>query len=90
MVGGNFGFFLNQHDCSFDTILSYHKVSERKKTGVLLLCKTLNSRMNIIETRVVSNVVQKNGKYALEAKREGKEIMILIISISIFSASRKA
>ena len=66
---------------------------ERKKTGVhgtlemvslawkfnskQLLCKTLNSRMNIIETRAVSNIVKKDGKYivkkdrkyALEAKR---------------------
>ena len=66
---------------------------ERKKTAVhgtlemiymawkfnskQLLCKTLNSRMNIIETRGVSNIVKKDGKYivkkdrkyALEAKR---------------------
>ena len=66
---------------------------ERKKTGVhgtlemiqlawkfnskQLLCKTLNSRMNIIETRAVSNIVKtdrkyivkKDRKYALEAKR---------------------
>ena len=69
---------------------------ERKKTGVhgtlemismawkfnskQLLSKTLNSRMNIIETRAVSNVVKKDGKYALEAKREGLEITILMIS----------
>ena len=49
---------------------------ERKKTAVhgtlemmslawklnskQLLCKTLNSRMNIIETRAVSNIVQKD------------------------------
>ena len=53
---------------------------ERKKTGVhgtlemiplawkfnskQLLCKTLNSRMNIIETRAVLNIVQKDGKWA--------------------------
>ena len=65
---------------------------ERKKTGVhgtlemiqlawkfnskQLLCKTLNSRMNIIETRAVLNIVKKDGKYALEAKREGLEIII--------------
>ena len=66
---------------------------ERKKTGVHgtleiislawkfnykeLLCKTLTSRMNIIETIAVSNIVKKDGKYivkkdrkcALEAKR---------------------
>ena len=51
---------------------------ERKKTGVhgtletiplacklnskQLLCKTLNSRMNIIETRAVLNIVKKVGK----------------------------
>ena len=50
---------------------------ERKKTGVhgtlkmipmawkfnskQLLCKTLNSRMNIIETRAVLNIARKNG-----------------------------
>ena len=66
---------------------------KRKKTGVhgtlgmihvawkfnskQLLCKALNSRMNIIETRAVLNMVRKDGKYifkkdrkyALEAKR---------------------
>ena len=51
---------------------------ERKKTGVhgtlemiplawkfnskQLLCKTLNSRMNIIETRAVLNTIRKDGK----------------------------
>ena len=51
---------------------------ERKKTGVhgtlerillawkfnskQLLCKTLNSRMNIIETRAVLNIVKTDGK----------------------------
>ena len=60
---------------------------ERKKTAVhgtlemihlawkfnskKLLCKTLNSRMNIIETRAVLNIVKKDGKYVLEAKLGG-------------------
>ena len=55
---------------------------ERKKTGVhgtlamppvawkfnskQLLCKTLNSRMNIIETRAVLNIVKTDGKWAPE------------------------
>ena len=34
-----------------------------------LLSKTLNSRMNIIETRAVLNMVKKVGKCAPEAKR---------------------
>ena len=52
-----------------------------------LLCKTLNSRMNIIETRavlklskrpesetrVVLNIARKDGIYALEAKQEDLE-----------------
>ena len=54
---------------------------ERKKTGVhgtlemiplawkfnskQLLCKTLNSSMNIIETRAVLNIVKTDGKSAL-------------------------
>ena len=33
-----------------------------------LLSKTLNSRMNRIKTRAVSNIVKKNGKWVLEAK----------------------
>ena len=57
---------------------------ERKKTAVhgtlemiplawklnskQLLSKTLNSRMNIIETRAVSNVVKKDGKYIVKQK----------------------
>ena len=65
---------------------------ERKKTGVhgtlemiplawkfnskKLLCKTLNSRMNIIETRAVSNIVKKDGKYVLEDRWEGREIIL--------------
>ena len=52
---------------------------EREKTGVhgtlettsmawkfnskQLLCKTLNSRINIIETRAVLNIVKTDGKY---------------------------
>ena len=65
---------------------------ERKKTGVhgtleitslawkfnskQLLCKTLNSRINIIETRAVSNIVKKDGNYVLEDKWEGLEIIL--------------
>ena len=57
---------------------------ERKKTGVhgtlqmipmawkfnskQLLCKTLNSRMNIIKPRAVLNIVQTDGKWAPEAQ----------------------
>ena len=64
---------------------------ERKKTGLhgtlemiplawkfnskQLLSKTLNSRMNIIETRAVWNIVQKDGKWAPEGKREGLELI---------------
>ena len=60
---------------------------ERKKTGVhgtmliilkawnfnsmQLLSKTLNSRMNIIETRAVLNIVKTDGKWAPEGKQEG-------------------
>ena len=35
-----------------------------------LLSKTLNSRMHIIETRAVLNMVKKEGKWAPEAKQE--------------------
>ena len=64
---------------------------ERKKTGVhgtlemiylawkfnskQLLSKTLNSRMNIIETRAVLNIVKADGKWAPEGKREGPELI---------------
>ena len=64
---------------------------ERKKTAVhgtlemvplawkfnskQLLSKTLNSRMNIIETRAVLNIVQTDGKWASEGKREGLELI---------------
>ena len=40
-----------------------------------LLCKTLNSRMNIIETRAVLNIVKTDGKLAPEAKREDSELI---------------
>ena len=40
-----------------------------------LLCKTLNSRMNIIETRAVLNIVKTDGKWTPEAKREGQELI---------------
>ena len=36
-----------------------------------LLSKTLNSRMNIIETRAVLNIVKTDGNWAPEGKREG-------------------
>ena len=79
---------------------------ERKKTGVhgtlemilmawkfnskQLLCKTLNSRMNIIETRAVLNIIKKDRKYILEDEREGLEItlnkpMQKILQIHAFS-----
>ena len=70
---------------------------ERKKTGVhgtlemmplawkfnskKLLCKTLNSRMNIIETRAVLNMVKKVGNCAPEAKREDLELEIRNVTI---------
>ena len=60
---------------------------ERKKTGVhgtlemipmawkfnskQLLCKTLNSRMNIIETRAVLNIFKTDGNWAPEANGRG-------------------
>ena len=40
-----------------------------------LLCTTLNSRMNIIETRAVLIIVHKDGKRAPEAKREGLKLI---------------
>ena len=70
-------------------------MSERKKTAVhgtqpmilmawklnskQLLLKTLNSRINIIETRAVSNIVKKDGNYVLEDKWEGLEIILTYI-----------
>ena len=39
-----------------------------------LLSKTLNSRMNIIETGTVLNIVKTDRKCAPEGKREGLEI----------------
>ena len=62
---------------------------ERKKTGVhgtlkmislawkfnskQLLCKTLNSRMNIIKTRAVLNIVKTDGKWPPEGKTGGPD-----------------
>ena len=40
-----------------------------------LLSKTLNSRINIIETRAVLNIVQTDGKWAPEEKRDGQELI---------------
>ena len=40
-----------------------------------LLSKTLNSRMNIIETRAVLNIIKTDGKCAPEAKRDGLELI---------------
>ena len=37
-----------------------------------LLSKTLNFRMNIIETRAVLNIVKTDGKWFPEDKREGR------------------
>ena len=42
-----------------------------------LLSKTLNSRMNIIETRAVLNIVKTVGKWIPEGKREGLELTVL-------------
>ena len=69
---------------------------ERKKTGVhgtlgmmpmawkfnskQLLCETLNSRMNIIETRAVSNTVEKDRKFVQEAKLKGQELIQRFLS----------
>ena len=69
---------------------------ERKKTGVhgtlemipsawkfnskQLLSKTLNSRMNIIETRAVLNIVKTDGKWAPEGKQEGLELIRMCFS----------
>ena len=59
---------------------------ERKKTAVhgtlemiplawkfnskQFLCKTLNSRMNIIETKAVLNIVKTDGKWPPEAEQK--------------------
>ena len=69
---------------------------ERKKTGVhgtlemiplawkfnskQLLSKTLNSRMNIIETRAVLDSVKTDRKWAPEGKREGLELIRMCFS----------
>ena len=63
---------------------------ERKKTGVhgtlkvipvawkfnskQLLCKTLNSRNNIIETRAVLNIVKKREKMSFGVRKVGPRI----------------
>ena len=52
-----------------------------------LLCKTLNSRMIIIETRAVLNIIQKDRKLAPEAKRKGLELIQRCFS-PLFSISR--
>ena len=65
---------------------------KRKKTGVhgtlemiplaqkfdskKLLSMTLNSRMNIIETRAVLNIVKKDRKWFPEGRREGLEMIL--------------
>ena len=40
-----------------------------------LLSKTLNSRMNIIETRAVLNIVKTDKNWAPEGKQEGIELI---------------
>ena len=47
-----------------------------KLTSKQLLCKTLNSRMNIIETRAVLNIVKTDGKWAPKGKWEDLELEI--------------
>ena len=42
-----------------------------------LLCKTLNSRRNIIETRAVLNIVKTDRKWIPEGKRGGLELTVL-------------
>ena len=75
---------------------------ERKKTGVhgtlemiplawkfnskQLLSKTLNSRMNSIETRAVLNSITKDGKYVLVAKREDLGIILSTNKRTVFSS----
>ena len=69
-----------------------HNVRERKKTAVhgtldwvsfawkfnskQHLSKALNSRINIIETRAVLNIVKTDRKWFPEGKREGLEIIL--------------
>ena len=64
---------------------------ERKKTGVhgtlemtplawkfnskKLLSKTLNSRINIIETRAILNIVKTDERWGPKGKREGLELI---------------
>ena len=65
-------------------ILNSYKVSLKKLAMIYLawkfnskqlLSKTLNSRMNIIETTVVLKIVKTDGKCAPEAKREGLKLI---------------
>ena len=73
---------------------------ERKKTGVhgtleliplawkfnskQLLLKTLNSKRNIIEAITVLNIVKKDEKKVLEDQREGLEIILVDLFMSMF------
>ena len=74
-------FSYDKHLKSYNIQYGKPEVRERKKTAVhgtleviplawkfnskQLLCKTLNSRMNIIETRAFLNMVKKVGKCVL-------------------------
>ena len=84
-------YFYDEQLKSYENKYWKSSMRERKKNGVhgtlqmillawklnskQLLCKILNSRMNIIETRAVLNIIQKDGKCAPEAKREGLELI---------------
>ena len=53
-----------------------------------LLLKTLNSRMNIIETRAVLNIVKKVGKCSPEANiKMAAAFKLFILEKSLFSKS---
>ena len=74
---------------------------ERKKTGVhgtlemsplawkfnskQLLCKTLNSRMNIIETRAVLNIVKIDGNWAPSGQTGGPGINPKVFFAVVFN-----
>ena len=76
---------------------------ERKKTAVhgtlgigpmawkfnskQLLCKTLHSRINIIEARADLNMVKEVGKCVPKAKREGLELIYYLASSFSFTAA---
>ena len=76
---------------------------ERKKTAVhgtlemislawkfnskQLLCKTLNSRMNIIETRAVLNIVKTDRKWAPEGKWKDLESIRRFLFSTKFNAN---